>query len=317
MVQPRRDESSNVGACRDVGPASAAGRSRGRRLGGAAVGLLLGVFIVGLVAGTGSAGLARVAAGVTTTTTTAETTAADTTTDTSTTETTTTETTPVTTTTIELTTTEATTSSKAASATAAPRSSEPPPRPRRRSRAPSGAGSRSGSSPRPWSCSGSSGSCDALATPDRPRPSRSRRSPAGAVLGPSLPVPGSKSDGPSVWTAERVPPRVASATPCTMTSRGNRFVETQAFRGPTRVGGLPDEHFGARRCGLFLRAKRVRSRDRGRFGRRPLGNAILGAKSGLHAPRNLATGGGHLVPAALLTRAARGVRGCGCGRPPS
>ena len=41
---------------------------------------------------------------------------------------------------------------------------------------------------------------------------------------------------------------------------------------------------------MFLRAKRVRSRDRERFGRRPLGNAILGAKSGYtrHATSQLA-----------------------------
>ena len=118
----------------DTVPAADVRRPRGRRLGPAAVALLLALFTLGLVTGTGSARLGRVAAGLTTTTaatatsaaetaaantTAVDTTTADTTTAetvTSTQETTTTEAAPVTTTSVQATTIGATTTGAGISA---------------------------------------------------------------------------------------------------------------------------------------------------------------------------------------------------------
>ncbi len=93
----------------DRGPTTVTGRPVGRI---AAFALLLALFVFGLVPGTGSAHLGRVAVGVTTTTTTPDTTEAESTTEESsatTTESTTDEIAPVTTTTIQLTVPEGTT----------------------------------------------------------------------------------------------------------------------------------------------------------------------------------------------------------------
>ena len=72
---------------------------------------------------------------------------------------------------------------------------------------------------------------------------------------------------------------------------------------------------GARRQGLSRPASRVSGRVGAWLGKPPFRPCLARGRRRLQPPRNLPARGGRLVPDALLARAARGVRGLGCGHP--